>query len=196
MMYGTTEAFRSTCLAPADFERKRGSVGKPLPGVDIVLVDESGHRCPAGHVGEIVHRGAFVSPGYWRRDGHATFREDGVHTGDLGVFDDEGYLYFVRRKDTMIKRLGFQVYPEEIEACLEKIDGVAMAAVVSTPDEGCGSRLRAILVPAPGSPLTPEDVARHCRRHLPHYMMPDDISFRAALPTTGTCKIDRAQLST
>ena len=95
MMYGTTEAFRSTCLAPADFDRKRPSVGKPLPGVEIVVADEEGNPCLPGEIGEIVHRGAFVSPGYWKSDGAATFRTDGVHTGDLGMFDEDGYLYFV-----------------------------------------------------------------------------------------------------
>jgi acyl-CoA synthetase (AMP-forming)/AMP-acid ligase II len=194
MMYGTTEAFRSTCLAPADFAKKSLSVGKPLPSVEIVLVDEKGNRCPAGEVGEIVHRGAFVSPGYWRRDGSATFREDGVHTGDLGRFDEDGYLYFVGRKDTMIKRLGYQVYPEEIEACLEAMEGIAMAAVVCTPDTGSGPQIRAFLVRSLDSNLTSEAVERHCKRHLPHYMMPDDIAFRSAMPTTGTCKMDRAQL--
>jgi long-chain acyl-CoA synthetase len=194
MMYGTTEAFRSTCLPPADFARKSRSVGKPLPGVEILLVDEKNNRCPAGKIGEIVHRGAFVSPGYWKRNGGATFREEGVHTGDLGWLDEDGYLYFVGRKDSMIKRLGYQVYPEEIEACLEAIAGVAMAAVVCTKDMGSGPRIRAILVRGSGSDLTQEAVTRHCKRHLPHYMMPDEIVFRSAMPTTGTCKIDRAQL--
>jgi len=196
MMYGTTEAFRSTCLAPGDFARKIGSVGKPLPGVKLTIVDDEGNICPAGTVGEIVHSGAFVSPGYWKRNGNTTFREDGVHTGDLGMLDQEGYLYFVGRKDTMIKRLGYQVYPEEIEACLEAMDGVTMAAVVCTPDRGNGPQILAFIVRSPRSDLTLEAVAAHCRRHLPHYMMPDDIQFRAELPTTGTCKVDRAQLST
>jgi long-chain acyl-CoA synthetase len=195
MMYGTTEAFRSSCLAPADFARKGRSVGKPLPGVTIAIVDEQGNSCPAGAVGEIVHNGAFVSPGYWKRNGDATFREDGVHTGDLGMLDEDGYLYFVGRKDTMIKRLGYQVYPEEIEACLEAMDGVAMAAVVCAPNPGSGPQIRAFLVRVPGSDVTSEAVAGHCKRHLPHYMMPDDITFRSAMPMTGTCKVDRAQLS-
>lgn len=194
MMYGTTEAFRSTCLTPADFARNSRSVGKPLPGVKIAIVDEAGNHCPALKIGEIVHCGAFVSPGYWKRDGGATFREDGVHTGDLGMFDEEGYLYFVGRKDNMIKRLGYQVYPEEIEACLEAMDGIAMAAVVCKAATGNGPQIRAFLVRSPGSELTLEAVAGHCRRHLPYYMMPDDIRFRSAMPTTGTCKVDRAQL--
>jgi acyl-CoA synthetase (AMP-forming)/AMP-acid ligase II len=194
MMYGTTEAFRSTCLDPADFSRKRRSVGKPLPGVEIAIVDEQGNRCAVGEIGEIVHRGAFVSPGYWKRNGDATFRDDGVHTGDSGMLDAEGYLYFVGRKDTMIKRLGYQVYPEEIEACLQALHGVAMAAVVFTPDSGSGSRIRAFLVPGPGPELTFEAVVKHCKRYLPHYMMPDDIKFCSTMPTTGTCKIDRAEL--
>jgi acyl-CoA synthetase (AMP-forming)/AMP-acid ligase II len=141
-----------------------------------------------------VHRGAFVSPGYWKRQDGTTFREDGVHTGDLGRFDEEGYLYFVGRKDTRIKRLGYQVYPEEIEACLAAIDGVALAAVVCAPDTGSGPRIQAFLLRGQGSNLTLETVTKHCQRHLPHYMMPDDIAFRSTMPTTGTCKMDRAQL--
>jgi len=194
MMYGTTEAFRSTCLAPADFARKPGSVGRPLPGVKIEIVDEEGRSCPAGKIGEIVHSGAFVSPGYWKRNGDATFRRDGVHTGDLGRLDEEGYLYFVGRKDTMIKRLGFQVYPEEIEACLETIDGVSMAAVVCAPDRGSGPRIHAFLVPAASSDLSPDVVMRRCRASLPHYMIPDELAFRFALPRTATGKVDRSRL--
>lgn len=194
MMYGTTEAFRSTALPPADFFRKRGSVGKPLPGVTITIVDGNGTPCPAGTAGEIVHGGAFVSPGYWKRGGTATFRDGRVHTGDLGLLDEEGYLYFVGRKDTMIKRLGFQVYPEEIEACLQSINGVAIAAVVCVPHGGSGPELRAFVVRKPGADLTVDAVLRYCKQKLPHYMVPDDISFRADLPITGTSKIDRAQL--
>ncbi len=195
MMYGTTEAFRSTCLTPADFDRKRGSVGRPLPGVEIAIVDEDGRPCPAGDVGEIVHRGAFVSPGYWKRDGGTTFRDDGVHTGDLGKLDDAGYLYFVRRKDTMIKRVGYQVYPEEIEACLEHMQGVSMAAVIPGADSGNGPLLQAFVVPDSGSTLTAGAVASYCKCYLPHYMIPDNITIRPALPTTGNCKIDRRELA-
>jgi acyl-CoA synthetase (AMP-forming)/AMP-acid ligase II len=194
MMYGTTEAFRSTCLAPADFARKPGSVGRPLPGVKIAIVDEEGHNCPTGRIGEIVHRGAFVSPGYWKRNGDATFRRDGVHTGDLGRLDEDGYLYFVGRKDTMIKRLGYQVYPEEIEACLETIDGVSMAAVVCAPDRGSGPRIHAFLVLTTSSDLSQDGVMRCCRASLPHYMIPDELAFRFALPRTATGKVDRSRL--
>ncbi len=194
MMYGTTEAFRSTCLLPAELDRKPRSVGRSLPGVTVEIVDEADDRCPAGIVGEIVHRGAFVSPGYWRRDGGATFRADGVHTGDLGRLDDEGYLYFVGRKDAMIKRLGYQVFPEEIEACLEAIDGVVMAAVLCAPDRGDGPRLRAFVVPAPGAGLSSQAVAGHCKRHLPHYMVPDELTLCESMPTTASGKVDRSGL--
>ena len=194
MMYGTTEAFRSTCLLPDELDRKPRSVGRSLPGVTIAVVDEAGAPCPAGTVGEIVHRGAFVSPGYWKRDGGRTFRPDGVHTGDLGRLDDDGYLYFVGRKDGMIKRLGYQVYPEEIEACLETIDGVAMAAVLCAPDRGEGPRIHAFVVPAPGTGLSSQAVAGHCKRHLPHYMVPDELTLRDSMPTTASGKLDRAGL--
>jgi len=194
MMYGTTEAFRSTYLPPSEFHRKRGTVGKALPGVTITIEDEHGAPCPPGVVGEIVHGGAFVSPGYWGRAAGKTFRNGKVHTGDLGRLDDEGYLTFVGRADTMVKRLGFQVYPEDIEASLQSLDGIALAAVVCTGDGGSGADLRAFVVPSPGATVSLESIRRHCRRHLPHYMVPDDIVFRDTLPTTGTSKIDRARL--
>ncbi|MEY9633427.1 long-chain acyl-CoA synthetase [Bradyrhizobium japonicum] len=195
MMYGTTEAFRSTCLAPSELSRKPRSVGRPLPGVTITVVDEDGRSCAPGTVGEIVHSGAFVSPGYWKMDRNATFRADGVHTGDLGMLDDEGYLYFVGRKDTMIKRLGHQVYPEEIEQCLTRIDGIAMAAVVCGQDDRCAPTIRAIVARAPGATVTYQAVARACALELPHYMRPDEIEFCAAIPLTSTHKIDRAALA-
>ncbi|UCE66024.1 MAG: AMP-binding protein [Candidatus Zixiibacteriota bacterium] len=113
MMYGTTEAFRSTYLPPEDFERKKSSVGIPFPGVEISIVDEQGNLCQAGEIGEIVHRGSFVSPGYWKDDGNTnkTFKDGYIHTGDLGKLDEEGYLYYVGRKDSMIKVQGYRVSP-------------------------------------------------------------------------------------
>ncbi|KRQ92937.1 hypothetical protein CQ12_30445 [Bradyrhizobium jicamae] len=191
MMYGTTEAFRSTCLAPSELSRKPRSVGRPLPGVTITVVDEDGRPCAPGTVGQIVHSGAFVSPGYWKKDSSAVFQADGVHTGDFGMLDDEGYLYFVGRKDTMIKRFGHRVYPEEIEQCLARIDGIAMAAVVCGQDDHSAPTIRAVVVRAPGVAVTCQDVARACAM-LPHYMRPDTIEFRAALPLTSTYKINRA----
>ncbi|WP_055038178.1 class I adenylate-forming enzyme family protein [Blastochloris viridis] len=194
MMYGTTEAFRSTCLAPEDFFTKLGSAGRPLPGVTITVVDENGQPCPTGTVGEVVHAGAFVSPGYWKRPHSATFRNGRVHTGDLGRLDADGCLYFVGRKDTMVKRFGYQLYPEEVEACLLALNGVALAAVVCGADSGGGPALQAFIVCRHGSTLTKSAVTQHCRRHLPHYMVPDDIAFVASLPTTANGKIDRAGL--
>ncbi|MCW9033341.1 MAG: acyl--CoA ligase [Rhodospirillales bacterium] len=196
MMYGTTEAFRSTFLAPCDFDVKTSSVGKPLPGVEITIIDKNGNSCRAGEVGEIVHKGAFVSPGYWKRDGGVTFRGGKVYTGDLGMFDEDGYLYFVGRKDTMIKRLGFQVYPEEIEACLQSLDGIATAATVCVPKPSGGHQLNAFLVRDQGSDVALDVVKKHCKQHLPYYMMPDSITFRPSMPKTGTYKVDRAQLLT
>ena len=96
----------------------------------------------------------------------------------------------------MIKRLGYQVYPEEIEACLEAMEGVAMAAVVCNADTPIGPQIRAFLVRHMDCDLTLEAVAKHCKCHLPHYMMPDEITFRSSMPMTDTCKVDRAQLLT
>lgn len=194
MMYGTTEAFRSTCLAPAEFFTKFGSAGRPLPGVTISIVDEHGKPCPAGTIGEIVHAGAFVSPGYWKRTTSMTFRDGRVYTGDLGALDADGYLRFVGRKDTMVKRLGYQLYPEDVEACLQALDGVAAAAVTCGPHRSGAQALRAFIVCRRGATLSETAVAQHCRRHLPHYMVPDDIVFVDNLPTTGNSKIDRGRL--
>lgn len=194
MMYGTTEAFRSTCLAPAEFFTKLGSAGRPLSGVTISIVDEHGQPCPPGTVGEIVHAGAFVSPGYWKRATSTTFRDGRVYTGDLGTLDADGYLRFVGRKDTMVKRLGYQLYPEDVEACLQALDGVALAAVTCRPDPSGAQALRAFIVCRRGATLGETAVAQHCRRHLPYYMVPDDVVFVDSLPTTGNSKIDRGRL--
>ena len=195
MMYGITEAFRSTCLPPTDLDRKPGSAGLALPGVEIAVVDDRGRPCAAGVIGEIVHRGAFVSPGYWRREHGRTFQDGAVVTGDLGWLDEEGYLYFDRRADSMIKRLGLQVHPEEIEASLESIPGVRRAAVVADGGDGGVIRLHAFIAVDPGQALSVESIQQHCRLALPHYMQPDTVTLCADLPLTGTCKIDRARLS-
>ena len=195
IMYGTTEAFRSTCLMPEDLERKPTSVGKPLPGVEILIVDE-GNLCPPGDVGEIVHRGAFVSPGYWKNPTRTldVFKNGDAYTGDLGRMDEEGFLYFVGRKDGMIKTNGFRVSPEEVEECLYRIEGVKEAAVIPMKDEVFGYAIKAVIACTTESGLEQSHVIAHCRRLLPHYMVPTVVEFAEQLPKTATGKINRSEL--
>ncbi|MCP1308863.1 class I adenylate-forming enzyme family protein [Paenibacillus tyrfis] len=197
MMYGMTEAFRSTCLLPEEFERKIPSVGKPLPGVDITVEDEDGRLCGPGETGEIVHRGAFVSPGYWNNPvkTNEVFRGGALHTGDLGKLDEEGYLYFVGRKDKMLKSQGFRFSPEEVEERLCQMPGVTEAAVISRHDPGKGGSLKALVVTEEGVTLTEKEVIRYCKTVLPYYMIPDTVHFREPLPKTANLKINRSELS-
>ncbi|WP_025848116.1 class I adenylate-forming enzyme family protein [Paenibacillus ehimensis] len=197
MMYGMTEAFRSTCLLPEDFERKIPSVGKPLPGVDITVVDEDGRLCGPGETGEIVHRGAFVSPGYWNDPAKTSemFRDGALYTGDLGKLDEEGYLYFVGRKDKMLKAQGFRFSPEEVEERLCQMPGVIEAAVIGRHDPDKVSSLKALVVMEEGLALTEKDVIRYCKSVLPYYMIPDTVEFRQPLPKTANLKINRSELS-
>jgi acyl-CoA synthetase (AMP-forming)/AMP-acid ligase II len=194
MMYGTTEAFRSTYLPPQDLDRKRGSAGVPFPGVSISIVQEDGTRCPPGEVGMIVHQGSYVSPGYWNDPPltAATFRDKGLYTGDLGKVDEEGYLYVVGRNDELIKTMGFRVSPEEVENCLSELEGVSEAVVVAVTDPDGATTLKAIVVCDGNSPLSTNAVRRHCRDRLPHYMVPASVEFRDALPKTPSNKISRA----
>jgi len=196
MMYGTTEAFRSTCLMPTEFERKPSSVGRPLPGVEISIVNERGEACGPGETGEIVHRGLFVSPGYLNNEEvtRETFRGGGVYTGDLGRMDAEGFLYFVERKDEMIKISGFRVCPTEIEECLYQMPEVEESVVTSVESEALGTALKALICQKRGAALTESDVVGHCRKILPHYMVPAVVEFATRLPRTATGKINRAVL--
>ncbi|MGC5327081.1 class I adenylate-forming enzyme family protein [Brevibacillus sp. SYSU BS000544] len=196
MMYGTTEAFRSTCLPPEDFERKSSSIGKPLPDVTIRIVNENGDDCAPGEVGEIVHEGVFISPGYWNNpeQNQIRFRDHALYTGDLGKRDEEGYLYFVGRKDTMLKSMGYRISPEEIEEVLLRMDGIKEVAVTRGWSEESGERIKALVICNDHSILSKEAVIQYGRRHLPHYMVPHWIEFVSELPRTATFKINRSQL--
>jgi len=196
IMYGTTEAFRSTWLPPEDFARKAPSVGKPFPGVEILIVDEQNNLCEPGGIGEIVHRGAFISPGYWndQRKSRETFKEGSLFTGDLGELDSDGYLYFVGRKDGMIKTNGYRVSPEEIEKCLYQIEEIKEAAVIGVPCEEIGNYIKAIVACKNETALTRRDIIQHCKKSLPPYMIPRAVEFRRSLPKTATSKINRSSL--
>jgi amino acid adenylation domain-containing protein len=198
-MYGLTECKRCTWLPPAELKRRPGSVGIAIPGTEAYVVDEAGNRAAPGIAGELVIRGAHVMKGYWR-DQAATDKalkpgpypwEKVLHTGDLFRTDEDGFLYFVGRKDDIIKSRGEKVSPKEVENVLYALPGVREAAVVGVPDPILGMAIKAVVAVEPGAALTREDVLRHCARHLEDFMTPKLVEFRDALPKSENGKIDR-----
>jgi acyl-CoA synthetase (AMP-forming)/AMP-acid ligase II len=163
------------------------------------VVDDAGKPVPADVVGELVIRGAHVMKGYWE-DEVATARalkpgpyhwEKVLYTGDLFRADEDGFLYFVGRKDDIIKTRGEKVSPKEVENVLYGITGVREAVIIGVPDPIVGSALKAVIAVDAGVELTPQDVMRHCARHLEDFMVPKFVEFRTELPKTDSGKISR-----
>jgi long-chain acyl-CoA synthetase len=200
-MYGQTECQRVSYLPPELIDRCPGSVGVAIPGTEAFLVDDDGQRVGAGMAGELVVRGPHVMQGYWNQP-QATAKAlrrcpDGgtvLYTGDLFRTDAEGLLYFIERKDGMIKTRGEKVAPRQIEEVIGGLTGVADVAVYGMPDEVCGEAIVAVVVPAAGASLTADDVRVHCREHLAAYMVPKRVEIRDTLPLTSTGKISRRAL--
>ena len=201
-MYGQTESKRCTWLPPAELARRPGSVGIAIPGTEAWVADEAGRPLPPGEVGQLVVRGGHVMQGYWNQP-EATARalkpgpwpwERVLHTGDLFRADEDGFLYFVGRRDDILKSRGEKVAPKEVEAVLHALPGVREAVVVGVPDPVLGQAIRALVVLAEGSTLGSREILAHCRAHLEDFMVPRDIEFRSDLPRTGTGKIQRARL--
>lgn len=201
-MYGMTESKRCTWLPPEHLVTRPDSVGIAIPGTEVWVVDEAGEPVAANVVGELVVRGGHVMQGYWRNE-EATAKalrpgrhawERILHTGDLFRMDEQGFCYFLGRKDDIIKSRGEKVSPKEIENVLYALPGVIEAAVVGVPDDVLGRALKAILVVADDVTLSERDVIAHCLARLEDFMVPRLIEFRAALPKTATGKIQRAAL--
>ncbi|TYT23607.1 AMP-binding protein [Luteimonas viscosa] len=201
-MYGMTESKRCTWLPPEELDRRPDSVGIAIPDTEVWVAGDDGRPLPPDTVGELVVRGGHVMQGYWR-NAEATDRalrpgrypwEKVLHTGDLFRMDAEGFLYFVGRKDDIIKSRGEKVSPKEVENVLYALPGVREAAVVGVPDEVLGRALKALLVVGGGVELAARDVIAHCAARLEDFMVPRLIEFRDSLPKTGTGKIRRAAL--
>lgn len=200
-MYGQTEVVRTLYLPPDQIARRPDSVGLPIPGTEAWIEDEEGCRLPAGQTGELIVRGRHVMSGYWnapeasatrfqpgRHDGERVFR-----SGDLFRQDEEGYFYFVARKDDIIKCRGEKVAPKEIENALMKLAGVRDVAVVGVPDPILGQAIKAVLV-LEDSSVTATQVRAHCRACLEELLVPKFVEFRAELPRTINGKIKRSEL--
>lgn len=209
LMYGLTEAFRSTYLPPEEIGRGSECIGRPIPNTEI-LVMRDGRECAPGEVGELVHRGPTVAQGYWG-DEEATRRayrphplgmpelrngERVVYSGDLVRRDEEGYLYFVGRDDAMIKSQGYRMSPEEVEEILLGSGLVREACAFGEPDPEVGQRIVTVITLREGlNESMVEAVRDHALRNAPPYMVPARIHVVDELPRSATGKIDRKSIS-
>ena len=207
LMYGLTEAFRSTYLDPAEVDRRPDSIGKAIPGAEILVVRPDGTRCDPGEEGELVHRGALVAMGYWNdpertaerfkpapgREPSITTTELAVWSGDVVRTDEEGFLYFVGRKDEMIKTSGYRVSPMEIEEVAYATGLVRDAVALGVEDPRLGQRIVLIVSPMNGE-LDSARLLEELRAQLPLYMVPSDVIVRSELPRSPNNKFDRILL--
>lgn len=204
LMYGLTEAFRSTYLDPAEVDRRPDSIGKAIPNAEILIVREDGSLCEVGEQGELVHRGALVTLGYWndpeqtaKRFKPAPVVEEGfnlpeiaVWSGDLVVRDEGGFLYFIGRNDEMIKTSGYRVSPSEIEEIAYGTGDVSDAVALGVEDTRLGQRIMLFVSPMDGRSIEPEAILAEFKKLAPLHMIPDQIVVRDSLPRTPNGKFD------
>lgn len=201
-MYGLTECQRVSYLPPEQLEIRPGSVGRGMPNQEIWLVDADGKRLPDGATGELVIRGSHVMAGYWNKPRETAERlrpgpipgEILLYSGDLFRTDAEGYLYFVARKDDMIKSRGEKVSPREVENVLCELPGVTEAAVIGMDDALLGQAIKAFVVLAPDQHYSEREVVKHCMSRLESFMAPKRVEFVHSLPKTDRGKIDKSAL--
>jgi long-chain acyl-CoA synthetase len=196
--YGTTEASPATHCNPLSGTRKPGSVGVPMTGTlaRVVDPDDPSRVLPPGEEGELVVKGPQVFLGYWGQDAaEQVLLDDGwLLTGDIAVMDPDGFFRIVDRKKDLIIAGGFNIYPAEVEAVVQELDGVADCVVAGLPDRYRGETVKAYVVAADGADLTPEQVQEHCAERLSAYKVPKLVDFRDELPRTAVGKAMRRAL--
>jgi acyl-CoA synthetase (AMP-forming)/AMP-acid ligase II len=215
LMYGLTEAFRSTFLPPEEVDRRPDSIGKAIPNAEILVLREDGTPCAPEEPGELVHRGALVGLGYWNDPEktaerfkplppHAPGREPGlaipelaVWSGDTVRMDDEGFLYFIGRRDEMIKTSGYRVSPTEVEEILYATKRVGECVAFGIDHDTLGQVIQVIATPPDSAELDIQALLAECRKRMPAYMVPHGIDARQGpLPRNPNGKIDRKTLTT
>jgi long-chain acyl-CoA synthetase len=194
--YGLTEAAPVVAAHRFSGERRLGSVGQPIPGVEVQIVNDDGRAVPVGDVGEVCVRGENVMLGYYRmpEETDRTIRAGWLHTGDMGRLDADGFLYIVERKKDLIIRGGFNIYPREVEEVLYAHPKVAEAAVVGTPDPVMGEEVLAFVVLKPGQSATDEEITAFCQERLAKFKCPRQVRFAEGLPKSPIGKILRKEL--
>jgi acyl-CoA ligase (AMP-forming) (exosortase A-associated) len=205
LMYGLTEAFRSTYLDPSEVDRRPDSIGKAIPNAEILVVRKDGTPCDPGEEGELVHRGALVALGYWNDPERtaARFRpapgrpaglptdELAVWSGDAVIRDEEGFLYFVGRLDDMIKTSGYRVSPTEIEEVAYDTGLVRDAVALGRDDPRLGQHIVLVVT---GDGIDVERLRAELLQRLPRYMVPKHVTVRDELPRSPNGKFDRARI--
>jgi acyl-CoA ligase (AMP-forming) (exosortase A-associated) len=214
LMYGLTEAFRSTYLPPEEVERRPDSIGKAIPNAEILVLREDGSRCAADEPGELVHRGALVGMGYWNDaektaeryrplQAAAAARPDGLTLPEIAVFsgdtvrrDAEGFLYFIGRRDEMIKTSGYRVSPTEVEEILYATKRVGECAAFGIEHASLGQAIQVVATAPRGAEVDVDLLLGECRARMPAYMVPAGIDVvEGPLPRNPNGKIDRKLLS-
>jgi acyl-CoA synthetase (AMP-forming)/AMP-acid ligase II len=183
-------------LPPEDLPAKVGSIGKPIPNVELRLIKDDGEEAGRDEVGEIVARGTNVMQGYWNQpeETNAVLTEHGFHTGDLGRMDDEGFFYIVGRKRDMIKSAGNRVSAKEIEEIILEHPDILETAVIGIPDQYIGEAICAFIVPKHGALVTPDELIAFCKTRLPEYKTPRAVIVRKSLPKNAAGKIMKEEL--
>jgi long-chain acyl-CoA synthetase len=195
--YGLSETSPVLTFNPMYLTEFSGTTGLPLPSTDIKLLDDEDREVALGEAGEICARGPQVMAGYWQKPeaNKAAFTADGYFkTGDIGVFDEKGFLKIVDRKKDMILVSGFNVYPNEIEAVATACPGVLECACIGVPDEKTGEAVKLFVVRTPNATLTAEELVAYCRKEMTAYKTPRTIQFIDALPKSNVGKILRREL--
>jgi long-chain acyl-CoA synthetase len=194
--YGLTETAPSATANPLHIQEYSGAIGVPMPSTDIVLRDDSGRDVAIGQPGEICIKGPQVMAGYWQQPAETAkvLGKDGfLHTGDIGIMDEKGFIRIVDRKKDMILVSGFNVYPNEIEQIVAMHPGVLECAAIGVPDEHSGE-VPKVFVVKKDPQLTEQDVLEHCKKELTGYKRPKYVEFRSELPKTNVGKILRRAL--
>jgi acyl-CoA ligase (AMP-forming) (exosortase A-associated) len=215
LMYGLTEAFRSTYLPPAEVDRRPDSIGKAIPNAEILVLREDGSPCAPNEPGELVHRGALVGMGYWNdpektaerykplpvnapgREAGLVLPEIAVFSGDTVRMDEDGFLYFIGRRDEMMKTSGYRVSPTEVEEILYATKLVGECVAFGVDHDTLGQAIQVIVTPSTGNGIDTTALLSECRMRMPAYMVPAGIEVRdGPLPRNPNGKIDRKALST
>lgn len=215
LMYGLTEAFRSTYLPPEQVTNRPSSMGKAIPNSEILVLRDDGSSCEPNEVGELVHVGPLVTLGYWQNEAATEERfkptpaqainKDkspiAVFSGDYVKYDNEGFLYFISRKDMMIKTSGYRVSPNEVESAILQVPLVEEVAAIASPSVELGQAITVLIVSAAtnnnidAQKELKQAIIKHCQLSLPNYMVPKNIAFLASFPRNANGKVDTKQLS-
>ncbi|MCC8996590.1 MAG: acyl-CoA ligase (AMP-forming), exosortase A system-associated [Nitrosomonas sp.] len=210
LMYGFTEAFRSTYLVPEEIDQRPNSIGKAIPNAEVLVLRQDGTACEPEEPGELVHRGATVAMSYWNdrektavtfkpislQQNGLSFHEIAAWSGDTVKMDTEGFLYFIGRRDDLIKSSGYRISPTEIEEILYDIEHINEAVAFGVPHAALGQGIVVIVTTKPGAILNIDTVLQACKNKLPVYMCPHHIEIRQSdLPKNSNGKIDRHRLA-